>query len=128
MVAVAFIGLVLGPGTKVARLIQLSYRYRQSAILCREMAESSRRTASELVSEKNLEVFDRTKARGNVRALRARWLNYAQEWKQYGDYHSKFAIKYDRAVMRPWLPIEDFSPPAYPELAPVIPSPGAIAH
>jgi len=105
MVAVAFLGLVMGPGAEVARLTQLGYRYRQAAIGCRVMAEAARGTAASLGSARKTVSAD--KVRRGLQAAEERWI-------KYGDYHSRFALKYDRAVMRPWLRIEDFSPPDYP--------------
>jgi hypothetical protein len=105
MVAVAFLGLVMGPGAEVARLIQFAYRYRQAAIGCREMADSSRRTAASL--GKYWKTTSTDKVCRGLRAAEERWI-------QYGDYHSRFALEYERAAMRPWLPIEDYDPPDYP--------------
>src|SRR4051794_3106327 len=105
IVAVAFLGLVMGPGGEVARLIQLAYRFRQAAIGCREMAAASRRTAASLGSA--WKEASPEKIRRGLRAAEERWIHY-------GDYHSRFALKYERATMRPWLPIEDYDPPDYP--------------
>jgi hypothetical protein len=107
MVVVVFLGLVMGPGAEVARLIQLAYRFRQCAIGCRDMAEASRRTAASLATSWRTMSPAHAKARRGLQAAEERWI-------KYGDYHSRFALKYDRYAMRPWLPIEDYSPPDYP--------------
>lgn len=107
MVAVASLGLVMGPGAEVARLIRLALRYRQCAIGCREMAEASRRTAASLGSAREATGTAQGKVRRGLQAAEERWI-------KYGDYHSRFALKYDAAAVRPWRPIEDYSPPDYP--------------
>jgi hypothetical protein len=107
MVVVAFLALVMGPGVEVARLVQLANRFRESANGCREMAEASRRTAASLgLAATDTRIVD-DKVRRGLQAAEARWI-------KYGDYHSGLALKYDRAARRPWLPVEDYSPPDYP--------------
>jgi hypothetical protein len=107
MVVIAFLALVIGPGAETARLVQIAYRYQESAKGCRKMAEASLRTADSLgLSSNDPEIIDE-KVRRGLRAAQQRWI-------QYADYHSSFALKCDKAVRRPWVPVEDFAPPDFP--------------
>ena len=107
MVVVVLLALLMGPGAETARLIQVSHRYRKSAIGCRKMAKASRRTAASLELQSNDPGIVGEKVRHGLKAAQQRWL-------QYADYHASFALKCDSAVTQPWLPVEDYSPPDYP--------------
>jgi hypothetical protein len=108
MLAILILGLLLGPGAEVVRLMTMSRRFRQGAIACRKIADRSRNTAAMLARDRNEAGGDDVKVR--------QWLQAGEErWIRYGDHYSRLAPKYDRAARYPWLPLEPDPPaPEYP--------------
>lgn len=108
MLAILILGMLLGPGAEVVRLMVLSRRFRRGAIACREIAESSRNMAAVLARRWNEAGVDDVKVR--------QWLKAGEErWIRYGEHYSRLAPKYDRAARYPWLPLEPDPPvPEYP--------------